>query len=106
VVSKAWKAVEKAVALYLGGKRMSNHALGLRTPDVESDWLSVECKSTKQLPFWLVKAMEQAERNASADKLPIVVLHQKGWRHDKDLVVMRLSEFREHFGEVTCRDEH
>lgn len=84
---------------------MSNHALGLRTPDVESSWCSVEVKHREQLPQWLTDAMEQAEANATRDKLPLVVLHQSGWRHDKDLVVMRLSEFRERFEEVACPQE-
>ena len=103
---KAWKATERAIAAYMKGKRMSDHGLGLRTPDVETDWLSVEVKHRKKLPKFLVDAIEQAETNASPGKMPIVVLHQSGWRHDKDLVIMRLSEFREHFGEVICQEEH
>lgn len=79
---------------------MSSHALGLRTPDVELTWLSVEIKHRKKLPNWLEEAMIQAETNASDGKLPVVVLHEANRRHDNDLVMLRLSEFREWFGEI------
>lgn len=93
-----WKKCERAVARRIGGERLSNHALGLRTPDCESDWLSVEVKHRKTLPAWLVGALDQARRNAAPGKLAIAVLHQAGRRHDNDLVVMRLRDFEEWFG--------
>ena len=37
--------------------------------------------------------MAQAERNAPAGRLPVVILHQVGARHDKDLVVLALADF-------------
>lgn len=77
---------------------MSNQGLGLPMPDVETSAYSVECKHKAKLPGWLTSAVNQAHRNASAGKLPLVVLHQSGQRHDLDLVVVRMGEFIEWFG--------
>ena len=84
---------------------MSNHALGLQTPDVETNAYSVEVKSRKRLPAWLEDAVCQAEANASDGKLAIVVLHQVGRRHDNDLVVVRLKDFEDFFGDVEASDD-
>ena len=100
-----WKNTERAVAKALGGQRISNHALGLRTPDVETEALSGEVKHRETLPQWLKGAMAQAETNATPGKLPIVVLHVKGQRHDNDLVVVRLGQFVEWFGEVKIEED-
>lgn len=96
---KTFKRHERAVAAILGGRRVGNS--GRNTEDVAHDWLSVECKSRRELPAWLLDAMHQAERNAPADggRLPVVVLHQDGGRVTSDLVVMRLSAFVDWFGD-------
>ena len=86
------------------GVRVSNHALGQQTPDVETTAFSVEVKSRKTLPGWIEAAMCQAEDNASDGKLPLVVLHQVGRRHDNDLVMVRLGAFVEWFGHVEVSD--
>ena len=99
MANSTWKAVERAVAAKMGGERLSNHALGQQTPDVETSAYSVEVKS-RTLPAWLTNAMAQARRNASSGKLPLVVLHEGGRRHDNDLVVVRLADFVEWFGEA------
>lgn len=97
--TSAWKAAEKGVAAILGGERVSNTALGLRSADVETPAYSVEVKSRKELPNWLVNAVGQAHRNAGRGKLPLVVLHQVGCRRVNDLVIVRLGDFIEWFGE-------
>ncbi len=79
---------------------MSNHALGLQTPDVETTAFSVEVKHRKALPAWLEAAMAQAETNATPGKLAIVVLHESGRRHENDLVLVRMRDFEEWFGEA------
>ena len=48
-------------------------------------------------------ALAQARRNATEDKLALVVLHEGGQRHDGqwhdgDMVVLRLDDFVEWFG--------
>lgn len=98
--SSVWKAAEKGVAAILGGERISNTALGLRSADVETPAYSVEVKSRKAYPAWLTGAVAQAHRNCATGKLALVVLHQVGQRRGNDLVVVRMSEFVEHFGDV------
>lgn len=85
------KALEVAVAKRLGGARVG--LTGKATADVVAGQVAVECKERKDLPGWLVDAVEQAEHNAGAGMIPVVVLHRLGDRHDNDLVVMRLGDF-------------
>ena len=83
----------------LGGKRVGNR--GGATCDVDHAWLAVEVKHRKTLPTWLVAALKQARVNSDCvTKLPIVVLHESGQRHANDLVVLRLADFVEFFGDV------
>jgi hypothetical protein len=103
----------ETVAKRLGGRRIpiTGRQRG-DVPDVEHEWLSIEVKSKVRFPDWLVDAMVQAmmakamlerkarEEHKDGEWLPIVVLHQKGWRHDDDLVVVRLKDFVEWFGTV------
>jgi hypothetical protein len=66
---------------------------------VLSDWLAVEVKHRRRLPQWLKTALTQA-RCGAGERLPIVVLHEAGQRHSDDLVVLRLADFQDWFGEV------
>jgi len=93
---RTWKTVERRVARTLGGHRVG--CSGRDTPDVVSDWLSVEVKHRRRLPQWLKDALAQALRHAGADRLGIAVLHEKG-RHDS-IVVLSFSDFCEWFVEV------
>ena len=86
-----WKAVERAVARLLGGERVG--CTGKATPDVVTERLAVEVKHRAKLPKWLMAAMEQSERNAPEDKVPVVVLHEKHQKHCQDLVILRLAHF-------------
>ena len=95
-MTSTWKHTERAVALALGGKRTGNS--GRNTSDVDHDWLAVEVKHRQELPAWLKDAIAQARRNTAGDKLPVAVLHEAGQRHDDDLVVMRLADWRDWFG--------
>ncbi len=93
-----WKRTERAVATILGGVRVGNR--GTSSPDVLSDWLSVECKTRHELPRWLVAAVEQARANTPCGqpaRLPLVVLHEHGARHRDDLVVMTVADFQSWF---------
>lgn len=85
------KALEDYVAKRLGGVRVG--LTGKATSDVVAGQVSVECKERKELPGWLVDAVAQAEHNAGAGMIPVVVLHRLGDRHDRDLVVLRLGDF-------------
>ena len=98
MTDKTWKQVERAIAVRLNGRRQG--AVGRRGPDVLSDWLAVEVKHRRRLPQWLKTALTQA-RCGAGERLPIVVLHEAGQRHADDLVVLRLGDFQDWFGEVT-----
>lgn len=90
------KALERAIARRLDGQRVG--CTGLATPDVLSDRFSVECKSRQSLPSWLVEAMRQAAHNAPEGKIPVVLLHQTGKRHDEDIVCLHLGDFQRQQG--------
>ena len=91
MTDKLWKQTERAIAKRLGGERVGPS--GRATADVLTDALAIEVKTRKTLPRWLLDAMAQATAVASDGRLPIVVLHQVGQRHDDDLVVLRLADF-------------
>ncbi len=95
-----WKAVERAIAARLGGRRVpvSGRQRG-DAPDVEHEWLSIEIKHRKTLPAWLADAMDQAEKSASGNQLPVAILHQKQQDYNDSYVVIRLGEFVRWFGE-------
>jgi len=102
----AWKRTERAVARKLGGQRTSKAGPGTNAPDVETESWSIEVKHRDQLPLWLTDALAQAARNASDGKLPLVVLHEAGRRHADDLVLLRLGDFEQWFGDVpTPKDD-
>lgn len=93
-----WKQAERVVAQRLGGQRTGNS--GSNTVDVEHEWLGIEVKHRKELPQWLKEAVAQAGRNCGMNQLPIAIFHELNQRHDNDLVVMRLRDFQDWFGEV------
>jgi len=93
---KSWKRAERRVASLLHGERTG--ATGEATPDVVSDWLAVEVKYRRRLPSWLKDALSQARVNASAGKLPIVVLREKGDRGG--WVLLGLGDFCDWFGDI------
>lgn len=107
-MARSWKASELAIAHLLGGERVPiNGRQRGSAPDVLHPWLSIEVKSWKNLPARILEAMDQAEKSAawsaahevwSKPKLPIAVIHQDHHDHRNDFVVMRLSQFMEHFG--------
>ena len=87
----AWKQHERRTARRLSGVRSPN--TGKQTADVTAGPWAVECKARKDLPAWLLDAMNQAKRNAGAGQTGIVVLHQVGQRSDKDIVCLTLADF-------------
>ncbi len=95
---KTWKASERALAKRLGGQRVGTR--GTNTEDISHAWLSIEVKTRRALPAWLLAAVAQARRNAPPSRLPVVVLHQVGQRHDGDLVMLRMADFQDWFGDV------
>ena len=95
---KDWKACERRVAELLGGQRIpiTGRQRG-DTPDIEHEALSIEVKSRKSLPAWLLDALNQAQA-ASKDgkKMPVVVLHQDHAPYAHSLVVLELKDFADY----------
>jgi len=97
MTDKIWKRSERAIAARLNGRRQG--ATGRTGADVLTGWLSVEVKHRRRLPQWLKDALAQA-RTGAGERLAIVVLHESGQRHADDLVLVRLADFEDWFGEV------
>jgi len=96
-----WKATERKIAALLGGRRVPVSGRGRGDqPDIAHPWLAIECKDRATLPAWLLDALDQAEASASAEQLPVAVLHRAGDRHDHALVVLRLADFVDWFGDA------
>ncbi len=94
---KDWKACERRIAELLGGVRIpvTGRQRGA-TPDVEHPALSIEVKSRKTLPAWLLDAQEQAQAPTEDGRLPVAVLHQDRKPYRDALVVVRLEDFADH----------
>lgn len=86
-----WKAAERKIAQLLGGKRVG--PTGTPQPDVVSDFLVAEVKHRASMPQWLFDSVDQAREQRDIQRMPVVVLHQKGQRYDHSLMVVRLDDF-------------
>jgi hypothetical protein len=98
---KDWKACERRIAKLLGGRRIpvTGRQRG-DTPDIEHATLSIEVKSRKSLPAWLLDALNQAQAASKDDtKMPVVVLHQDHAPYAHSLVVLKLKDFADHLNE-------
>jgi len=80
------KAVERVLAKRLGGRRVGI----LGQEDIFTDLFSVEVKVRKAVAVW--EWYQQAVRNAKG-RVPLLIIHVTGKRHDEDLVVMSLADF-------------
>ena len=97
--SRAWVDAEKAVAKYLGGKRVSRGAdFGKSDTDVEHPVFSIEVKERKKISKFLKDIIKQADQYNDGTKLSIGVLHELNKRHDDDIVLIRLKEFSAWYG--------
>jgi hypothetical protein len=103
MATSTWKETERTVAKRLGGTRVGPS--GTSTADVVNDHLAVECKHRKSLPVLITAAMAQAVGAARDGQTPIVVLHEKGKRHDNDIVCMRLKDYQDLYGSVGVLEE-
>jgi hypothetical protein len=96
-----WKATERKIAGLLGGRRVPVSGRGRGdAPDIAHPWLAIEVKDRATLPLWLLDALDQAEASATAEQLPVAVLHRAGDRHDQAVIVLRLADFVDWFGPV------
>ena len=83
------KAAERAVAAALGGKRCGT--MGGEDVHLDGPW---SCEVKSRQAFVATSWMDQATRNAPAGKAPLVVVHVHGKRHDEDLVIVRLEDWK------------
>lgn len=86
------KQQEREIATALSGVRLPNSGKG--QPDVIAGNLAVQVKTRQTLPGWLLAAMDQAERDADAEQVPVEVLSAacRG-RRARRLVVLVLDAF-------------
>ena len=70
---------------------------GLSIPDVEHPLLSIECKYRKKISGFLKDGLKQAERY-NPEKIPVLILKEKHMRGE--LVIIRLKDFQDLFGEI------
>ncbi len=54
---------------------------------------SIECKSRKK--FVATGWMNQAIKNNKDNKIPLVIVHVRNQRHDNDIVLLRLKDFKD-----------
>ena len=83
----------------LNGKRNIDRAMDyhLSRPDVEHPLLSIECKYRAKISGFLKDGIRQAMKY-DPDKIPVLVLKERNMRGE--LVVIRLSDFQDLFGNV------
>jgi hypothetical protein len=96
MADKAWKRFERRVAKVVGGERVpvSGRQRG-STPDIEHNWLSIECKYRKSVPEWVKDAMRQAVASQQSRQLPCVIIGEHGQRAEDALIVFRLGDARD-----------
>jgi hypothetical protein len=88
------KRTERAIAKKLSGIRrgiMGGH-------DVEAGPFAVEVKDRAR--FIGSSFMAQAIKNCPSGKTPLVIVHETGQRHGGDLVMMRLADWNQWYGEI------
>ncbi|HQO99973.1 MAG TPA: hypothetical protein PL042_05115 [Caldisericia bacterium] len=84
------KRNEKDLCKILGGERVG--IFGGEDIAIKDKKISIEAKSRQS--FVAEKWMEQSEKNCKG-KLPLVIVHIKGKNHNKDLVLIRLEQFKD-----------
>lgn len=101
---RPWKRAERNAARIVGGRRVPVTGRGRGdAPDIEHDWLAIECKQRRVLPAWIRDALAQARASARDGQLPVAILHETGRRYARALVVVELADFQEWFGSIDAR---
>lgn len=97
----AWKAWERTVSLFFGGKRRGAYtgSNGHGKSDIIKPHWSIECKLLSRIGWQdVLDAVVQAESNAeNPDDIKVAVIKRKGDHLDKGLVVMRMTDFVDRF---------
>jgi len=97
---RTWKAAERRVARALHGRRLGPGADRADVRAGAGDWLCCEVKTRRALPAWLQDGLGQARHYATAEQLPLLVLHQTGARYGEAIICLTLADFRAWFGDL------
>lgn len=97
MADKTWKAVERAIAKLLGGKRRGADFRGVDAgkTDIILPGYALEVKHSKRPTWTLVRqVLEQAERNRSSpEDISAGIIHPAGWDYVNSFVIIRLETF-------------
>lgn len=98
-MSANWKNLERRAAQVLCGRRNIERGMDyhLSRPDVEHPLLSIECKYRRKISCFLKDGIAQARKYAP-EKIPVLVLKERNMRGE--LVVIRLADFQDLFGDI------
>lgn len=98
-MSANWKNLERKAAGALNGKRNIERGMDyhLSRPDVTHPLLSIECKYRKKISSFLKDGIAQA-RSYAPEKIPVLILKEKNMKGE--LIVIRLADFQDLFGEI------
>lgn len=96
--TSTWRDVQRKICKLLGVRCLHPNP-GVEQADGLGTWLVVEVKHRKALPVWLESGLRQAERMARPDRLPILVVHQHRKVFASSVVMLRLSDWLEWFGQ-------
>jgi len=95
MTDKRWKAVERAYAKSINGRRIpvTGEREGI---DVESDTVALQIKSRRSRPGYLTRWLDGIVRQAErAQKVGAVVWHEPGEPYEQGVVLMRYSDWVE-----------
>ena len=94
----AWKDNERMIAKYIGGERVpiTGRQRG-DAPDIKHNWLSVEVKLRQRIPTWIKNGIDQAEKSAVGQQMPVLIIREKFQKADDALICMTLKEFRDRY---------
>ena len=84
-------------------ERGCQHAGGVDSPDVKHNMkgIHIEAKNVEALNIW--KALEQSERDAGADEMPIVVFRRN---RSKDYVAMQFDDFMKLYQKAESEEQN
>lgn len=99
-----WKNLERKAAKTLNGRRNIDRGMDyhLSRPDIEHPLLSVECKYRKKISGFLKDGLKQAEKYYP-EKIPALVIKEKSMQGE--LIILRLSDFKNLFGAIKGIDK-
>ena len=87
----SWKELERWIAGWLGTTRIG--PTGDDGPDVITEHFAVQCKFRKDVPKWLMSAIDNAVQGAIEGRLPFTVIKKKYTPYSDSLIILRQEDF-------------